>query len=272
VNRVSRVSVQISLALGAIVVLAPFALMVTASLTPPREADGTELIPGTITLQNYVTVLRDVPIFHYYLNGLIVTITIFAGQVIVSVPAAYALARLRFRGNRLLMWVILLGLMIPYQVTAVPIYLAIVKVGLANSLLALIVPFIGSAFGIFLLRQYMLTIPQSVFDAARLDGAGTFSVLTHVVLPLTRPAILAFGIFSVVGHWNDYFWPSFVLQSTTHATVPFGIVQFISQQAGSQYGPQMAAAVLAVLPLLAGFLLVHKKFVSGISLTRGKRT
>jgi multiple sugar transport system permease protein len=247
--------------------LSPFALMVVASLTPPREAAGAGILPHHITFQNYLTVFRSVPLAHYYLNGLVVVLAIFAGQVVVAIPAAYALARLNFRSHKFLMWVVLLGVMIPYQVTAIPIYLGIVKLGFANSLAALIVPFVGSAFGVFLLRQYMLGIPQSVFDAARLDGAGTFNVIAHIVTPLARPAIIAFGIFSIVGHWNDYFWPSFVLQSTTHATVPFGIVQFINTEAGSQYGPEMAAAVLTVLPLIIGFLLVRRRFVAGIALT-----
>jgi multiple sugar transport system permease protein len=246
--------------------LAPFALMLTASFAPPSTTPGA-LIPADLTLENYRVALRDVPILRYYLNGLMITSLVFIGQVVVAVPAAYALARLRFRGAQLTHWLVLLCLMVPYQITALPVYVMLRQLDLINSPAAMILPFIGSAFGIYLLRQFFLTIPTSVFDAARLDGAGTWSTLLRIVVPMARPALVAFGIFSFVGHWNDYFWPSLMLTNDRWATIPFGIVSFLDTESGADYGPQMATATLAVLPLLLGFLLAQRQFINGVTLT-----
>jgi multiple sugar transport system permease protein len=252
------VALQLALATGAVFMLLPFWLMIRTSFTPETQIfDGGMLALRQITFDNYARVFAEVPILRYYLNGAFVVITIFIGQVIVCVPAAYALARLRFVGRGLSMWLVLAALMIPYQVTAIPIYVVLAKLGLIDTRAALVVPFIANAFGVFLLRQFFLAIPASVFEAARLDGAGTLRTLIFVVLPMARPALMTFGIFSFVSHWNDYFWPSFVLRTDHAATVPYGIVRFLDAELGSDYGPQMAAATLTVLPLLIGFLLAQ---------------
>jgi multiple sugar transport system permease protein len=258
---------HLALAVGAVFILAPFVLMLVTAFSPPGDLATGRLVPDSLTLENFRAALGQVPIIHYYLNGLLVTTTIFVGQVLLAIPAAYALARLRFRGSQLGLWTVLVCLMVPYQVTAIPVYVLLRKLDLINTLAALVLPFIGSAFGVYLLRQFFLTIPQAVFDAARIDGAGTVAVLTRVVLPMSRPALVAFGIFSFVGHWNDYFWPSFVLTDDHAATVPFGIVAFLNSETGTDYGPQMATATLAVLPLLVGFLLAQRQFIGGLALS-----
>jgi multiple sugar transport system permease protein len=266
VSRRGQVLVHVALAIGAVFVCAPFVLMLVTAFAP---ATGTgQLIPANLTLDNFRTAFAQVPILRYYRNGLLVATVIFAGQVLVAVPAAYALARLRFRGSTLGLWTVLVCLMIPYQVTAIPVYVLLRRLDLVNTFAGLVLPFLGSAFGVYLLRQFFLTVPASVFDAARLDGAGTLAVLVRVLLPMARPALVAFGIFSFVGHWNDYFWPSFILTDDHAATVPFGIVAFLNTDAGTDYGPQMAVAVLSVLPLMAGFLLAQRQFIDGLALSR----
>ena len=262
---------HLGLAAGAIFMLLPFWLMIRASFTPEDQIfSGGMILPGELTFENYIRVFAEVPILRYYLNGIFVVVAIFVGQVIVCVPAAYALARLHFKGRELSLLLVLGAVMIPYQITAIPVYVILAQVGLIDTRAALIVPFLANAFGVFLLRQFFLAIPGSVFEAARLDGAGTLDTLLRVVLPMARPALLTFGIFSFVSHWNDYFWPSFVLRSDHAATVPFGIVRFLDAELGSDYGPQMAAATLTVLPLLIGFLFAQKQFIDGIAISAGQ--
>ncbi|MFE3280561.1 carbohydrate ABC transporter permease [Nocardia sp. NPDC059239] len=249
--------------------LFPFYMMLRSAFTAePYILDGS-LGLSHLTLANFQTAWNSQPWGRYYLSSLLSTGLIFALQIVTSVPAGYALARLRFRGARLSFWMVLACFIVPTQVIAIPNYVVLSQAGVNDSLAGLIIPFASSAFGIYLMRQFILSIPQSLFDAARLDRVGPVAMVWRVVLPNVKPAILALGVFSVIGHWNDLFWPSVILRTTTHATVPYGITQFASQEAGSNYGAQMAAATLAVTPLLIGFLLCQRHFVRGLALTRG---
>ncbi len=252
---------------GAVFMLGPVVLMLLAAFTPDPALRTGSLFTGAFTLDHVRVALAQVPIGRYYLNSTIVCVVTFTLQVLVCVPAAYALARLRFRLRRLTLGVTVVVMIVPFQVLAIPVYLMLRTVGLVDSLAALVLPFVGSAFGVFLLRQFFLSIPATVFDAARIDGAGTWSVLLRVVLPTARPALVSFGVFSIVSLWNSYFWPSFALTDDSAATVPYGVVAFLNTDAGTDYGPQMAVAAMSVLPLLIGFLFVQKQFVRGITLT-----
>ncbi|MFC7328295.1 carbohydrate ABC transporter permease [Marinactinospora rubrisoli] len=262
----AQAGIHLALAVGAVAILAPFGWMVMGAFTPQDQIFRDELLPDAFTFANFAEVFEEVPMLRYYLNSFVAAATIFVLQVIVCLPAAYALARLRFRGRELSLWIVLACLMVPTQVAAIPIYLMFSRVGILDTFPSLVLPFVSSAFGIFLLRQFILTIPQSVFDAARLDGARAWSTLTRVVFPLVKPALVSFGVFSFVSHWNDYFWPSVVLRSTDYATVPYGIVRFVSFESGTSYGAQMAAALLAIAPLLLGFLLAQRQFIAGFSI------
>lgn len=270
-QRRRQFGLHLTLATGGFFMLLPFWLMLRASLTPETQIfSGNLLLLQNVTLENYAKVFTEVPIFRYYFNGIFVVAAILIGQIVICVPAAYALARLSFKGRDFSLWLVLGALMVPYHVTAIPVYVILAKFGLIDTRSALIIPFLASAFSVFLLRQFFLTIPASVFDAARLDGTGPVRTLIHVVFPMARPAILTFCIFSFVSHWNDYFWPSFVLRSDKAATVPFGIVKFLDRELGGDYGAQMAAATLTVLPLLVGFLLAQRQFISGIAISSGQ--
>lgn len=165
---------------------------------------------------------------------------------------------------------VILALVIPAQVIAMPVFVLISQLGMVDQLGALILPFLTSAFGIFLFRQFVMTIPSHIFDAARVDGVGHFGIVWRVVLPNVKPAILAFGIFSIVSHWNDLFWPSVVLRTTESATVPFAIAQFTNPELGVRPGVQMAAAALAATPLILAFLAAQRHFVNGLAFTRAR--
>lgn len=215
--------------------------------------------------QNYAQAFAQAPLLRYLMNGLLVTAAIFALQVLVALPAAHALAKLRFRGRQAAFGIILFAIMIPYQAVAVPIFLLLHQLGLLNSFAALVLPFVTSAFGIFLMRQFFATVPDDLLDAARLDGISEFAIVWRVMLPLSRPALVAFGIFSVVAHWNDYFWPLIAVSDADLFTPPLGIIAFRNEEAGTQFGPLMAAATIVIAPLLLAFLLAQRRFLEGIT-------
>ncbi|WP_372500786.1 carbohydrate ABC transporter permease (plasmid) [Tistrella mobilis] len=258
------------LGLGAVIMLAPFVWMVSTSLKPAAEIflDHIRLWPHQLAAaENYTTAVTKVPLLRFMLNGLIVTVTIFLIQVAVALPAAYALAKLRFRGRGLIFGAILFCLLIPPHAIAVPVFLLFHQLGILNSYAAMVVPFTISVFGIFLMRQFFLTVPDDLIDAARMDGYGEFAIVWRVMLPTAIPAITAFGIFSVVAHWNDYFWPLIVVNDQHLLTPPLGVVAFRNQEAGSDFGPLMAAATLIIAPLVIAFLFAQRRFIEGITLT-----
>ena len=219
-------------------------------------------------VMNYTQAFTKAPILRYLLNGVIVTVSIFLIQVIVALPISYALAKLRFFGRDFIFMVVILCLLIPVHAIALPLYIMLAKLGLTNSYAALIIPWTISVFGIFLMRQFFLTVPDDLIDAARMDGMGEFSIIWRVMLPTAIPALLAFGIFSVVAHWNDYFWPRVVITGDPSLfTPPLGMRVFKQDTEGDLHGPMMAVAVIIVTPLIVAFLLAQKRFIEGITFT-----
>ena len=255
---------------GTAIMLAPFALMIATSFKPKEEIFLPEfhLLPQRwVGLDNYREAFTQVPLLHFLLNGAIVTIAIFALQVLVNVPAAYALAKLRFRGRTTLFGAVLVCLLIPYQATALPIYLLFYLLGLLDTYAALVLPFTISVFGIFLMRQFFLGVPDDLVDAARIDGMSEYGIVWSVMAPAAIPALVAFGIFSVVAHWNDYFWPLIAVGNQGLYTPPLGIAHLKLNGEGTAYGPLMAAATIVIAPLVLAFLVAQRRFVEGITFT-----
>jgi multiple sugar transport system permease protein len=258
------------LASASLLVLAPFLWMLAASVMPHQEimVGGLRVLPEAFAFrENYGRVIADVPIPRYLMNGILVCAAIFVLQVVVAVPAAYALAKLQFRGRDLAMAAVLLGLMVPAHVPAIPVYVAFYKLGLINTYAALILPHVASVFGIFLLRQFFRRIPDETLQAARLDGLSELEIVWRIAVPFALPAIIAFGLFSFVVHWNDLFWPLIVANREDLAMPPLGILMFHNEEQGSDYGAMMAAAVLMTLPLAAASIALQRRFMEGISLT-----
>ena len=217
---------------------------------------------------NYSKAFSEAPLLRYLMNGVIVTVSIFVIQVIVALPCAYALAKLRFRGRAFVFGMVLFCLLIPVHAIALPLYIMLAKVGLTNTYAALIIPWTISVFGIFLMRQFFMTVPDDLIDAARMDGMSEFSIVWKVMLPTAIPALLAFAIFSVVAHWNDYFWPRIVVTGNRDLfTPPLGLREFKGDADGSFFGPMMATATIIVMPLIAAFLLAQRRFIEGITLS-----
>jgi len=217
---------------------------------------------------NYTKAFTEAPLLRYLLNGIIVTFSIFFIQVLVALPAAYALSKLKFYGRELVFSIVLFCLLIPVHAIALPLYIMLAKVGLTNTYAALVIPWTISVFGIFLMRQFFMTVPDDLVDAARMDGMSEFAIVWRVMLPTAIPALLAFAIFSVVAHWNDYFWPHIVVTGSRDLfTPPLGLREFKGDADGSFFGPMMATATIIVLPLIVAFMLAQKRFIEGITLS-----
>ncbi|KIZ39138.1 sugar ABC transporter permease [Rhodopseudomonas palustris] len=255
---------------GALVILMPFIWMISTASKPQTEifTSDLHLIPEHFALwDNLRTAFAKADLWRFLLNGVIVTASIFTLQLLVALPAAYALAKLRFLGRDLLFALVVFCILIPPQATAIPIFLLLHQLGLLDSYAALILPFSISVFGIFLMRQFFKTVPDDLIDAARMDGISEFGIVWRVMLPTAIPAVTAFGIFSVVAHWNDYFWPLIVLNSNELRTPPLGVAIFRNNEAGTDYGPLMAAAMVVIAPLVIAFLLAQRRFIEGITMT-----
>ena len=254
----------------AAVTLLPFAWMISTSLKPQSEVFLSEIRwwPERLhVIENYTAAFAKAPLLQFLLNGVIVTASIFALQVLIALPAAYALAKLRFWGRQAVFALVLFCILIPTQAVAVPLFLLFHHLGILDSYAALILPFIISVFGIFLMRQFFLTVPDDLVDAARMDGISELGIVWRVMLPTAIPAVTAFGIFSVVAHWNDYFWPLIALNSESLFTPPLGVAAFRNEEAGTNYGPLMAAATIIIAPLVVAFLLAQRRFIEGIAFT-----
>ncbi len=251
----------------ALLMLLPFIWMVSLSLKPPGEifrAHFSVWPQEFYAVQNYRRALTSVPLLRFLLNGVLVCGAILALQVMVCAPLGYVLAKLHFPGRGALFALVLVCLLIPHQVLALPLFVLVYQLGILNTYAGLILPFIVSPFGIFLFRQFFRTIPDDLIHAARLDGLSELSILWRIVLPLALPALIAFGIFSVVFHWNDLFWPLVAVRSQELMPPPLGIVAFKDDEAGSDYGPLMAGATLVVAPLMIAFLIAQRWFVEGL--------
>ncbi len=266
----ARLARHVILMAGAIVMLGPFVWMASTSLKPPNEifSTGLSLLPKQwYAAENYGIAFTKVPLLRYLLNGVFVALAIVALQAAIALPCAYALAKLRFRGRDVLFALVLAGLMVPAQVPAIPRYVMLYQAGLLDSYAALIVPFMISAFGIFLMRQFFRTVPDDLIHAARMDGCGELSILWRIMLPAAFPALVAFAVLSVVAHWNDFFWPLIVITNTDLATPPLGTLFFHNMEAGSDFGPLMAGTVVITAPLVLLFLGAQRHFIDGVTLT-----
>ncbi|HEU6441762.1 MAG TPA: carbohydrate ABC transporter permease [Microvirga sp.] len=265
--RVLRLAI---LSAGALIFLAPYVWMLSTAMKPREEifSSSLALIPDRwAAVENFSKAFTRVPMLQLLMNGVIVCAVILVVQVLVALPCAYALAKLRFPGARMMIAGIMLGLLVPIHATALPIYVALSGAGVLNTYFALAAPFMISVFAIFLFLQFFRAMPDDLINAARLDGMSELAIVLRVIVPNAWPAITAFSIFSVVAHWNDLFWPQIVVTETAMAPPPLGLIFFRAAEAGDDYGALMAATVVVTVPLLAAFLLAQRRFIEGITLT-----
>lgn len=268
-ERVRLIAINLVLALGAVVVLLPFVWMLSLSVKPEDEiyTPGIHFLPQNWDWANYVEAFDFGEVGTFVANGLEVTMTILAIQLLTVIPAAYVLARKRFRLEGVCFGLVLTGLIVPPQAVVIPLVLSFAKLQMLNTFGVLVLPFMTSALGIFLLRQSFKNIPQDLIDAARVDGASEPYILWFILVPLVKPALAAFAVFSIVYHWNDFFWPLLVVNDMSLATPPLGISIFASDEGGNDVGPMMASAAVIVSPLLIAFLLARRWFIQGIAMS-----
>jgi multiple sugar transport system permease protein len=252
----------------ALLFLAPVYWMLSTSLKPEADAIASPVqwVPLHPTLENYREVLTspDGNILRWTWNSLFVAVVFTVLHLALCAITAYPLARMQFRGRNAWFWFILSSLMIPGIVTLVPTYLMMLQFNWINSFHALIWPGIASVFGIFLLRQFFISIPRELEEAARLDGAGSWQVLWRIILPLSVPSLVTLGVFSFMGSWNNFIWPLYVMTDVDKMTLPVGITTF-SQRYVTEYGKLMAATALAAIPVLIAYLVAQRYLVAGLS-------
>jgi multiple sugar transport system permease protein len=252
----------------AVAFIAPFVFMVLTALMTPDQALSTNLWPHPFRWRNLLDVFDRVPLWRYTLNTMLYAGLSTIGILVSSIPVAYALSRLRWKGRDAVFLAVLATMMLPAQVTAVPLYVMWSKLHLVGTLAPLIVPnWFGDAFSIFLLRQFFLTIPEEYADAARVDGCGELRILLTVVLRLAKPAIAAVALFAFLYAWNDFFGPLlYTSENSAHWTLSVGLSQFRTQYQ-VQWNLTMMATILFMAPVIALFFAAQKAFVEGVTLT-----
>lgn len=265
-----EIGMQVFLISVGLIIALPIVIAVFTSFKPPQQVITypPRFLPEIWTLDNYRTAFSANPFARFLLNSLIQSAAITAGQVLLSILAAYALATMEFPGRTAIFFLIIGSLMIPFELTFIPNFQLVTRWGWANSYQGLAIPFLASAFGVFLLRQFFLGIPRDLHDAALIDGAGHWRYLWTVVVPLSKGAIGAFAIFAFLSAWNQYLWPLIITDTVDMRTIQIGIRFFMTNiERGSDWGAVMAGAVIALLPTLIAFLVAQKQLVKGIAMT-----
>ena len=254
---------------GAAVMMLPFAWMVLSSLMSAREvmARPIDWFP-TPRFGNFAALAEAIPLARMYVNSAAVTVAVTVGVLLTSSAAGYGFAKFRFPGRDLIFLLVLATLMIPFFVVLIPIFYVVSKLGWVDSYAGLIVPNLVTAFGVFLMRQYMLSLPDELLDAARVDGESEVGIYWRIVLPLSTPALGALGILAFVFHWNSFLWPLVVGRSEEMWTIPVGLNSLrVYASSPEVINLQMAGAALAIVPVAIVFLVLQRYFVQGIALT-----
>jgi ABC-type glycerol-3-phosphate transport system permease component len=271
---ITRVGIGGFLALFAGLYLLPYVWMTAMSLKPDAEIFSGKIFPAAPTLEQYRRLLfgyqfqditLTIPFGAYYRNTIIVTIISLVLVLFFDAMAAYAFAKFQFPGKTILFWIMIGTMMLPIYTTLIPTFWLFSKLKLVNTFQALILPGVVDAYGIFLLRQYMETVPNELLDAARVDGAGPFRRFWQIMVPLSRPALGTLAIFRFLFVWNDYLWPLVILRDDTMYTLTIGIAQMEMRQGMVVWGSQMAASVLATLPVVILVLIMQRQFLRGLT-------
>ncbi|HEY8483987.1 MAG TPA: carbohydrate ABC transporter permease [Longimicrobiales bacterium] len=263
--RIAQALLYAALLLGAALTLTPLLWMVSASLMPTGQASAypPPFLPREVTLEHYRELFSRLNVARYLLNSGFLAVAVTALALLVNSMAGYAFAKLRFRGRDRLFRLLLSTLVIPVQVAMLPLFLLLKELGMINTYWGVIVPGMASVFGIFLVRQYALSIPDELIDAARLDGAGEFRIYWSVVLPLCRPILVTLAIFTFMAVWNDFMWPLIVLTDESLYTLPVALAGLAGEHV-QDTELMMAGSVLTTLPVLLVFLFLQKHYIDGI--------
>lgn len=263
INRLLKVVNVMLMGVLVLIFALPFVWMVSTSLKtlPETMIFPPEWIPEAPQWQNFIQAWNSGPFLHYFMNSVMISAGILLLQMLTIIPAAYAFARFEFKGSGILFGFVMVTLMIPSQLIFLPVYLELSSWNLLNTHLGLILPFASSAFGIFLLRQSFKQVPNELIEAARLDKAKEWKIMLKLMIPMARPALITFGLFSFISHWNDYFWPLVMTTNETARTLPLGIAKIRETEGLTTWNVLMAGNLILVVPILIIFFFAQRSII-----------
>ena len=264
--RLSTVFLYLFLILGALIMVFPFYWMITGSF---KTADGINafppnLIPTKITLENYRFALETAPFARYFLNSVIAAVASVSICTMTTILAAFAFSRLRFVGRVRIFGMLLAMMMVPFEMVVITNYRTIVQMGIHNKLIALIIPFSSSIFYTYILKNFFDSIPESLYQAARVDGCSNWRYLWRVMVPIARPSLYTIVLLNTIASWNSFMWPMLATNSKNVRTLPFGLYTFVTE-GGARNEIMMAASTIVVLPMIILFLVTRKNIVNGVA-------
>jgi multiple sugar transport system permease protein len=265
----AKVVLYLLLGAGLVVMVGPFIWMLLSSIKPEGEIRQVPPTwwPHTLTFTNYHQLLSELSFPKYFGNSVIVAVLVTAGNLIFCSALGYALAKLKFPGKKLLFVLVLGMLMVPGMAVFVPQFVLVSNLNLVNTYAGLVLPFLAGPFGVFLMRQYLQSLPDELLEAARVDGAGEFRIFWRIVLPLSRPALATLGILTFLSSWNNFLWPLVVATTEDKYTLPVALALYSVGQNRLNFGLALAGAVVVVLPILVVFLFLQRYFLRGIATT-----
>ncbi|GAB3442270.1 carbohydrate ABC transporter permease [Actinophytocola sediminis] len=268
-DRVARLVLYGVLGIGLVVMVGPFVWMLLSSFKTEREIRQVPMtwLPENVTFDNYGDLFAQLDFPTYFTNSVAVAVLTTLANLLFGSAAGYALAKLPFAGKRLLFGVVLGTIMVPNIVTIVPLFVLSSNLGLVNTLAGLVLPFAAQAFGVFLMRQFILSIPDDLLEAARIDGASEFRIFRRIVLPLCRPALATLGILTFLASWNNFLWPLVAASTEDTYTLPVALALYAIGQNRTDYDVLLAGSVVVVLPVLVVFVVLQRHFVRGIATT-----
>ncbi|MFF2620888.1 carbohydrate ABC transporter permease [Oerskovia jenensis] len=267
--RWSRGATYTALVVGLLLTLMPFIWMLLGSFKTQGELLQRPITwwPENPTLENYEKWLSQLNYGQFFTNSIVVAVAVVLGNIVFCSMVGYALAKMRFPGKKILFALVMLTLMVPGVVTLVPMFVLVSNMGLVNTYPALVLPFLAGPLGVFLMRQFILGIPDALIEAARIDGAGEFRIFFRIVLPQCGPPLATLSILTFLGSWNNFLWPLVVAQTENMYTLPVALSLYSVGSNGTYYGLLMAGSVLVVTPILILFLFLQRYFVQGIAMT-----
>ena len=265
-KKIKKVLLYIPAAVLLIVSIYPMLWTLCGSVNTESQLGKLSLIPSGFTLHNFITIFTEYKFIHYIGNTLFYSVIVMVCSLFVNSMAAYALARLRFRGKRIAFVLVMCTMMIPFSVTMIPLFVIIRGMGLADSLPALILPSLAGGFGIFMLRQFYLSIPVDLEDAAKIDGLSYFGIYRKIILPLSRPVMLSLGLFAFLSCWNSYLWPLIVNTNEKYWVISTGMASFSSAR-NTDWNMILAGAVVSMVPTAVLFACFQRYFVEGIKVS-----
>ena len=263
-----KLILYLTLVAGALAFIYPFYWMVMASLVPENEIESLTLLPHSMSFNSYVQMFEKIPIGRAFFNSIFVATMVTSGVLVLCSMVGYALSRLRFAGRNLIFYVIIFTMTLPFQITLIPNYIIMVKLGWIDTYLALIIPYLINAFAIIMFRQAFQTIPQDLIDAARIDGCGEMRIIFQILWPNIIPSLVTIGIITFMATWNEVLWPLIVIRDENLMTMPQLVTLFaVGGRAESQLGVKLASATILAFPIIIAYLFFQKYFIQSMAST-----